>query len=151
MRFRYKNKNNHSWHFEAVHHKICLKNCPTEVESFGISHGLNLLLIDYVIIKNNLHFDFGLGCVLAHPENNIRGNHLRTTGVGILGWGYYFSGLAANISTGYRYYFTERLFINTEIRFNPSYSIVPVFDGKAYVSNYSYQIIGGLGYCFLKK
>lgn len=150
-RISYKKNEKSKIEFEAVHHKIYLKNTTTEVESFGISHGLNLLIINYVkIFPNNFHANIGLGGVLAHAESTIRGRSLPEKNRGIFGMGYYMSGVALNFSTGKYFNLSPRLYINTEIRFNPSYTVVPVVDGKAYVWNYAYQVIAGLGYYFIK-
>ncbi len=136
--------------FEAVHHKIYLKNYPPEIQIFGISHGLNLLMINHVhILPKLFHVNYGIGTILAHPETEIRNFRLPDKR-GIFGMGYYFSGIAVNLSAGKYFRLSNRLYVNTELRFNPSYSVIPIAKGKAYVWNYSYQAIAGIGYYFYK-
>ncbi|MCX7862319.1 MAG: hypothetical protein N2449_04930 [Bacteroidales bacterium] len=150
-RISYKKDEKQKFEFEAVHHKIYLKNTTNEIEAFGISHGLNLLIINHVhILSNNFHVNYGIGGVLAHAESTIRGKSLPEKGRGILGMGYYMSGAALNISFGKYFNINKRLYFNTELRFNPSYTVVPVVDGKAYVWNFAYQAIAGVGYYFIK-
>lgn len=150
-RISYRKDEKQKFEFEAVHHKIYLKNTTSEVEAFGISHGLNLLILNRVhILKHQFHVNYGIGGVLAHAESTIRGKSLPEKGRGILGMGYYMSGIALNLSAGKYFNLSERFYINTEVRFNPSYTVVPVVDGKAYVWNYAYQAIAGVGYYFIK-
>jgi len=151
-RFYYLTDSCSGWSFEAVHHKIYLKNNPPEVQHFGISHGLNLLIINRIFyIKHRLSLNIGIGTVLAHPENEVRGKALKEKGNGIFGMGYYFSGVASNFSVSYKFLESKRLHINVEARMNVSYSIVPIVDGKAYLPNFSPQFIAGLGYRIWKK
>ncbi len=150
-RVSYKRNEKSKFEFEAVHHKIYLENTNNEVEAFGISHGLNLLIFNFVrILPFNFHVNYGAGGVLAHAESTIRGRSLPEKGRGIFGMGYYMSGMALNFSAGKYFCLSNRFYVNTEIRFNPSYCVVPVVDGKAYVWNYSYQVIAGVGYFFIK-
>ncbi len=149
-RISYKRNEKCKFEFEAVHHKIYLKNTNNVVEAFGISHGLNLLMFNYVkILTHNFHLNYGIGGVLSHPESTIRGQSLPEKKRGIFGMGYYLSGIVMNFSAGKYFILSDRFYINTEIRFNPSYSVVPIVNGKAYVWNYSYQLIGGIGYFFI--
>ncbi len=149
-RISYKNDSTCNYEFEAVHHKIYLQNEHPDIQHFGISHGLNLLLLNRVkIFKHNFHLNTGVGLVLAHPENKIRNKPLKESGNGILGMGYYLSGGVINISGGKYFAISKRWYINTEIRFNPSYSVVPIVDGKAKVWNFAWQAIGGIGYFFI--
>lgn len=150
-RISYQKNDQQKFEFEAIHHKIYLKNTTSEVEAFGISHGLNLLILNHVhVLKRQFHVNYGIGGVLAHAENTIRGKSLPEKGRGILGMGYYLSGIALNLSAGKYFNLSKRFYINTEVLFNPSYTIVPVVDGKAFVWNYAYQVIAGVGYYFIK-
>lgn len=131
--------------FEAVHHKIYLTNHHPDIQRFSISHGLNLLIFNRIkSLKSKFHYNLGIGTVLAHPESTIRQKPFNEfKGIGKMG--YYISGIALNVSAGKYFDITRRIYINFEARFNPSYSVVPIVDGKAYVWNYAYQIIGGIG------
>lgn len=150
-RISYRKDDKQKFEFQAVHHKIYLKNTTPEVEAFAISHGLNLLIINRVhIFKRQFHVNYGIGGVLAHAESTIRGQSLPEKGRGILGLGYYMSGIALNLSAGKYFNLSDRFYINTEVLFNPSYTVVPVVDGKAFVWNYAYQGIAGVGYYFIR-
>jgi hypothetical protein len=148
-------KDDKSWEFEAIHHKIYLKNTPPEVESFGISHGYNILTVNRSYSKTAFSkFSYilrlGAGVVLAHPENNIRDKRLSTEN-SAFGWGYYFSGPVLNVSVAKRFYLAKYLFANFELKFNPSVSKVPIADGHAIVWNLPLAFAFGLGVDFTKE
>jgi hypothetical protein len=133
-----------AWEFEAVHHKIRLTNTTQEVTYFGISHGLNLLTVNRGWRIGNYILRTGVGLVLAHPENVVRGKKL-SEDKGILGWGYYFSGVTAIFSVGKRGSVTKPLFAATGAMISASYARVPVHSGTADVYNVTVHAIFGMG------
>lgn len=144
-----------SWEFEAIHHKLYLDNKPSEVESFGISHGYNIFTINrsfkkLAFQKYSYILRLGAGVVLSHPENKIRDKALSSDG-SVFDLGYYFTGPVLNISAAKRFYIFKRLFVNTEIKFNPSVSKVPIVDGHAIVWNLPVAFAFGLGIDFIKR
>lgn len=148
-------QNNKSWEFEAIHHKLYLDNKPPEIQQFSISHGYNILVINrsfnkLAFQKHSFILRLGAGVVLSHPENKIRNKSLYQNG-GVFDLGYYFTGPVLNISVAKRFYITNRLFVNTEIKFNPSVSWVPIVDGQAIVWNLPVTFIFGLGVDFIKE
>src|SRR5262245_1097915 len=58
--------------FEAIHDKLFLTNNPPEVQYFAISHGYNILTLNYGEHLKYFILYAGLGTVLVHPENKIR-------------------------------------------------------------------------------
>lgn len=146
-------KGDKAWEFEAVHHKMYLQNGPPEVQRFGISHGYNILLVNrikYLSEEKNILLKYGIGTVLAHPESTIRGMKWHEEW-GIFGWGYYFSGIALNISLDKRFNISKRWYGTVETKFIPSYCDMPVEQGRAYLWNMSFQFSAGLGYYFRYK
>src|SRR5215216_7185469 len=61
------------WELELIHQKLYLRNRPPEVQQFGISHGYNLVMVNHGWDVRRLILRAGVGAVLAHPENNVRG------------------------------------------------------------------------------
>jgi len=148
-------KNNKSWELEAIHHKLFLDNKPPEIQDFTISHGYNILTINrsfnkLAFKKHAYILRLGAGLVLAHPENTIRNQELNQQ-KGIFGWGYYIGGAVFNIAVAKRFYFTDRLFVNSEFKFNPSVSKVPIVNGHAIVWNFPVAFALGLGVDFIKE
>ena len=148
-------QNNKSWEFEAIHHKLYLDNMPPEVQKFSISHGYNIFTINpsfnkLAFQKHSFILRLGAGVVLSHPENIIRNKDLYPNG-GLFGLGYYFTGPVLNISVGKRFYINNRLFVNSEIKFSPSVSWVPIVDGHAIVWNLPVTFVLGLGIDFINE
>ncbi len=139
---------NKLWEFETLHHKLYLKNKPSEVKQFSISHGFNLVSINRGwMYENSLILRAGLGIVLAHPETQIRGLKWDESD-GIFGLGYYISGPTGAISIAKKWVFWNRLILSAEGRFTASYANIPIMNGRAHVSNFAIHSLVGLGYRF---
>lgn len=148
-------KNGKSWEFEFIHHKLYLDNKPPEVQEFSISHGYNIVVVNRAFEKMAFEkipfiIRIGAGVVLAHPEITVRGEALSQDG-GLFGWGYYISGPVLNIVVAKRFYIIEQWFVNTELKFNPSYARVPVAGGHAKFWNMPITFAFGMGIDFLGK
>lgn len=147
-------KNVASWEFEAIHHKLYMIKNPDEIENFSISHGYNIISIlrsQKMEIKDGFDFQlrYGIGAVLAHPENTIRGKKLSQEG-GLLKSGYYISGPVLNVAVAKQFKLSERFYINSEFKFYPSLSKIPVVDGHSILWNVPVAFVVGLGIDFKK-
>lgn len=136
-----------AWELELVHHKIYLSNRPSDVEHFEISHGYNLLTINRAWKHPVLIYHLGAGVVISHPETTVRGKTFPTD-KGILGEGFYLSGITAQAAAGKRFYISKKLFAAIEGKLTASYARVPVKDGDADVPNAAIHGLFGLGYDF---
>lgn len=142
-------KENSSWEFEAIHHKLYMVKNPDEIQNFSISHGYNIMSIlrsnqVKLFDRHKFQLRYGLGTVLAHPESTIRGLKLREDG-GLLKSGYYISGPVLNLAVAKHYSLTKRIYANTELKFYPSVSFVPVANGSAVVWSVPVAFIFGIG------
>ena len=140
---------NHAFEVEATHHKIFLKNTPTEIQEFSISHGFNTITINYAWKENSYVFRTGCGIVLAHPESIIRGKKFDESG-GIFDAAYQLTGPTINLTAGKRFNITRRLFFELDTKINLSYAMVPVVDGEAKLYNIALQFNFGLGFDLLE-
>lgn len=138
--------------FEAIHHKLYLKNLPPEVEWFGISHGFNMLMFNYGIEIRKLIFRAGLGSVLIHPESTVRGMKY-PVGPGFDMPGYRLRGITLNLGAAKQIPFGKYFFINTEAKVNASVVNSPVVNGYARVNNIVFQLIlgPGINWCVKEK
>jgi hypothetical protein len=138
----------HSIEFEAIHHKLYLKNKPPEVQRFGISHGFNILTLNYV-----RHFRFfswrnGLGSVLMHPESTVR-NKVWPEGPGFDIKGYRLRGLVYNTGISKQIpLIRKRVYLSTELKATFARATMPIAEGNATVNNIALQAIAGLGVNF---
>ena len=155
-------KNNRLFELEAIHHKLYLKNKPSEITRFSISHGFNMFFLNYgkiddltFEINGNEHpsefiFKFGIGAVFAHPETNIRGYSFEDPGE-FLSTTYYLCGPAVNVSLGKRVYLLKRLFFHSEAKYTAAYTKIPISMGNAKLFTSTFQIIAGFGFDFMSK
>ena len=143
-------KNNRSWEFEFIHHKLYLDNTSAEVQKFNISHGFNMIFVNRGFDKKTFHYRVGCGIVLAHPESNIRGNEF---GSSTDNWdlGYFLTGPILNFAIGKHYRLNKRFFVNTEAKTTFAYSSIKVAQGNADVYNLAFHLIVGVGYDFRKN
>jgi hypothetical protein len=86
-----------SWGMEFIHDKLYLENRPPEVQLFNATHGFNILSVIRTSAGHGLRYRLGMGAVLAHVENQVRGRKLPQTGV----HGYHLTGPIAQAGLGY--------------------------------------------------
>ncbi len=147
-------KNNKAWEFEMMHQKLYLQNKPPEVEYFNISHGYNLIMFNRAfkfqfLQKHQIIARTGLGFVLPHAENKVRGKKL-DQGEGYFS-GYVIGGPAINLALAKQFKITNRFYFNAEIKNNTSFAKVPIVDGHAIVWHSAFEIIGGIGVYIIKN
>ena len=139
-----------AWELELVHEKLILINKPENVQHFEISHGYNLVTINRAVEKYNAIFRFGVGFVLAHPETEIYGQRMGKKGVETkLPLGFSIAGPTMQGSIGTKQInIIKGLFAVLETKVTMSYAIIKVANGKAYVPNFAFHGLFGLGYDF---
>jgi hypothetical protein len=133
------------WEVELVHHKLYLRDPPPEIQHFEVTHGFNLILLNRVTRRGRWNGRLGLGPVVAHPENEVRGRRL-DSGRGGLGGGYHLSGVAGQaagsrvlpIGGGFR--------LVAEAKVTGAYARVPVAGGTATVPNVAVHWLMGIGH-----
>jgi hypothetical protein len=138
-------KGDRGWAMELVHHKLYLQNPPPQVAAFSISHGYNLIAVEHRWRAECGLFGLGVGAVVAHPENTVRGMRL-SENRGLFRAGYYVAGPALVALAGRSKALGERVFAVAEIKLLASQSRVPVAQGHANVSHVSLHGSFGLGW-----
>lgn len=131
--------------FEAIHHKLYLVNKPAEVDQFQITHGYNMLMLNHGRVAGKFIVRAGLGSVLLHVENTIRGMEY-PVGPGFDWKGYRLSGILLNIGFAKQFKLSKTFFINTEVKMNASVVNAPVVNGYARVHIVVFQLILGPGF-----
>jgi len=130
---------------ELNHLKIYLKNKPEEVQRFSVTHGYNQIWINYVKEYRTFHFRLGVGPVIAHRENTIRGKPLPETG-GLFNKGYHFDGITSQIAIQKRFFLREWIFLSIETKYSMAYAKVDVVDGYAKVPVFAFHGLFGFGF-----
>jgi hypothetical protein len=142
-------KNDRSWEFEMIHHKLYLENTTPEVQKFNISHGFNIIMVNRGFDQKKVLYRFGAGIVLTHPESKIRGQEFGST-ADDLDLGYYLSGPVLNFAINRPIRLCDRFFINAEAKTTIAYSHIKIAQGYANVYNLAFHLILGIGYDFIK-
>jgi hypothetical protein len=133
------------WELELVHHKVYLRNPPSEVQRFEVTHGYNLILLNRARHAGRWTARVGLGPVVGHPENEVRGRRLDSERGG-LGGGYYVSGVAGQLAGSHRIPIGRGFGVVLEGKLTGAYARVPVESGRATVPNVAAHGLIGLAY-----
>jgi len=137
--------NDRAWELELVHHKIYLANPSAGIQRFSISDGFNIITINRAWDVKKIIWRLGVGVVFTHPESTIRGN-VFDEHKGLLGEGFYFSGVALQAAVGKQAKLWRGLFLALEGKVTASFVQVPIHSGHADLSNVAFHILAGLGY-----
>jgi len=146
-RFGYQTNTGYTFELEMNHLKVILQNSSTVVEKFNISHGYNQVWLNCSKAMNGFTLRAGIGPVVAHPENIVRGKELDPD-LGIGNRGYYVNGITSQIAVQKKFFYRTHFFISIESKFNAGYAIVDVADGYAKTPIYAFHGLLGLGASF---
>lgn len=135
---------------EMNHAKIYLKNKPSEIQRFSISHGYNQLFLNKVFYKSRHGVKFGAGVVIAHPESTIR-NMGFDEKQGFLNWGYYLAGPVFQCCLFKDIDIVGGFYLLIESKVSLAYANVPVCGGRAHVPLLGIHVQAGPGFRKTKK
>lgn len=133
------------WELEELHHKVYLRNRPPEVQRFEVSHGYNLVSLDRARRRRGAIVRAGVGVVIAHTENTVRGRTV-SGGGGLFGRGYHLAGAMAQLGVERRVALTRHLFAAGEGKLTGALARVPIAGGSAFVPNVAVHGLVGVGY-----
>jgi hypothetical protein len=133
------------WALELMHDKLYLTDPPPAIDHFEITHGFNVvsLLRGWTMAGTDL--GLGIGAIVGHPENTVRGRRLEPDGV--IG-GYYLSGAALHASAGRSLRLWRGLHLFGELRAMGARVHVPVDGGDADFWHLSGHALAGVGFGF---
>jgi len=146
-RISYSITNNWTCELEMNHLKLLLDNRPPEIAEFTITHGYNQIWFNASRLVKGFTFRAGLGGVLAHPENTIRGIKYDQY-LGLFNRGYHLCGITSQIAVQKKFYFGKHFFLSGETKFNGAYAKIPVSGGIAYTPAYAFHGVIGAGISF---
>jgi hypothetical protein len=132
---------------QLVHHKLLLIDPPAEVQQFEISHGFNLLTVNYVSHALPVDLRLGVGVVLAHPESIVRGQ-VGPEGGGVFGSGYHLTGPAFVLGSGRAFSVAPRLVLLPEVFLSAARARVSVAGGEASLFDVALHGLLGVGFRF---
>ena len=125
------------WDVELIHQKIYLQNPAREVESFSVSHGYNLILLNHGWRTGDFIIRVGGGAVLAHPEIRFRENFFEP--------GYKLTGPAFQVSAQKRFPLSNRLFFSAEGKFTAARAHFSINESEISAPNIALHALFGFG------
>jgi hypothetical protein len=132
---------------EMIHHKFFLLNRPPEVQHFEMTHGFNTISLNYARHAGKFIWNAGVGSVLLHAENTVRGMELHSdTGIDLDG--YRLTGIVMQGAIGRRVGLSSKFFLNLEFKTLYSAVRVPVVQGHAKANILTFQLLAGLGFLY---
>lgn len=135
------------WELELVHHKLYMQDRPPEVQYLQITHGFNLITANHCWSLFGFDLRAGAGMVLAHPETEIRDQKFDERS-GILGLGFFVSGVSAQAGLERRFRLTSRFDVGTEVKLTGGAARVPISDGSVDIANFAVHGLVSLRYRF---
>lgn len=130
---------------EVLHHKLYLQNKPQEVQRFSLSHGFNIVTVNYARQVRKFIARAGLGPVFVNPENTIRGMKYPEEGP-YRNWpGHVLVGGGLNVAVSRQIHIGKYIFINTEGKITAAMARSPIVNGHADVYNIAFHLILGPG------
>lgn len=139
---------NHAWELQLFHQKLFLTNAPAEVEHFEITHGFNILTVNYARPRaHSVVIRAGAGVVIPNVTARVRGEDFSSEG-GIGGSGYRIGGPALLVGAGRSWRVIGGFHLDLETLVTAGWANVPVRGGEIRASNLAGHVRMGLGYTF---
>jgi hypothetical protein len=127
------------WELELTHHKLYLRNGPSEVQHLEISHGYNLVTLNHGWDLGPVLLRVGAGPVVAHVEGSVRGRQLDRGG-------YQVTGPVVQVGVEKRRALGERWLLGIEGKVSAARAVIPVKDGELDAPNVAGHLLVSLGY-----
>jgi len=131
-----------AWELQLIHHKMYLANPPAQVQRFEVTHGFNILTVNYARETRPLTLRAGAGVVLPHVTGTVRGEDYSTQG------GYEIGGPAFLVGAGKRWPIVAGLSVEAESQLTVGWIDIAVTGGRVSASNVALHLWAGLGYTF---
>jgi hypothetical protein len=131
-----------AWELQLIHHKMYLAKLSTEVQWFEVTHGFNILTVNYARETRPLTLRAGAGVVLPHVTGTVRGEDFSTSG------GYEIGGPAFLVGPGKRWPIVAGLAVTAESQLTVGWIDISATGGRVSASNVAMHLWAGLGYTF---
>jgi hypothetical protein len=134
-----------AWEVQFLHHKLLLSNPPDEVQSLEITHGFNIITLNYALETRPLTLRLGGGLVMPHVSGEVR-NRQFSSRDGLLGSGYRLTGPALLLGAGKRHPLSSHISVNAEAQVTGAWTRTDVGGGSIRTSNVALHVLVGIGY-----
>lgn len=135
------------WELQLLHHKMYLTNPTAEIQDLEVTHGYNILTVNYVWLALPVDLRAGMGVVLPNVSGTVRGRDLGDGG-GLLGSGYRLTGPSFLLGAGKRFRGSDHVSLVLEGQATFARVGVSVSDVEVSAPNIAFHGLIGLGYAF---
>lgn len=125
------------WDIELIHQKIYLQNPAGELQSFSVSHGYNLILLNHGWWIDDFIIRVGGGAILGHPEMRFRENFFEP--------GYKLTGPAFQVSVQRKFPVSNRLFLSAEGKVTAGRAHFSINESEISAPNIALHALFGFG------
>ncbi len=128
---------------EMLHHKLYMDNTDEIFNEYKSTFGFNLFLLNKGFrISPSFVFRLGIGPVVSHPINTIRGQTYTDDVV------YKLVGLGSQASLQFKQRLFNNLYLTEEIKTTYAVANLPIANGDSSLSNLAFHGLIGFGYDF---
>lgn len=125
---------------QLLHHKMYLKNNPASIDHLEITHGFNVLTVNYLRRTYPVQPRLGLGVVIPDAESIVLGEFHQD--------GYKIGGPAVLVGAGWEHALSRHVLVAVDAQFIAGWTSVDVDRGEARVSSLALHLLVGLGASF---
>jgi hypothetical protein len=122
---------------QLLHHKLYLRNNPPGVDHFEVTHGFNLLTVNYLRRTRPVQLRGGLGVVIPDTESIVQGQHRDD--------GYSVAGPALLVGAGWEHALGRYVLLAAEAQFAAGWATVGIDGGDARVRSLALHLLVGVG------
>ena len=134
---------NKSIELEMLHHKIYMENTDEIFNQYDSTFGFNFFFLNRGWrVHPNIILRLGVGPVVSHPVNRIRGQRYSSDVV------YNLVGIGAQTTIQFRQSISESFYFTQEIKLTYGTAELPIENGTSFVTNTALHGLVGIGYEF---
>ena len=127
-----------AWELELLHHKLYLNNPELPVNSFRVTNGYSMVMLNHAWNYRSLILRAGGGGLVAYPVTTI--DNITTLG------GYRLAGITGQGSVEKRFFFSNHFFLSGEAKLTASHAKLTLENAKATVPNVAVHALVSIGY-----
>ena len=125
---------------QLLHHKIYLQNNPESIDHLEITHGFNVLTVNYLRRSYPVQPRLGIGVVIPDAESVVLGEFHQD--------GYKIAGPALMVGAGWEHARGRHVLVAADAQFIAGWAAVDIAGGEARVRSLALHLLLGLGLGF---
>lgn len=127
---------------EMLHHKLYMDNTDEVFRNYRSTFGFNFFLLNKAWQLESFILRAGVGPIISHPINNIRGQEYTSSVT------YKLVGAGTQVALQGRQKLYKKLYITEEAKITYGFANLPISGGDSSLTNTAFHILVGLSYSF---